>query len=83
VIIQEQYKFSNLDEMTEFCKYINLINQVDITAMVGKNQEVDAKSFVGLLALGLSNVITFHITGIENNVSKVKKWFEIHMEDVK
>lgn len=73
-----KYRFKNLNEATEFCKYINLINHVEIVASIGKNQEVDAKSLIGLLSLSLDNTITFHVIGDNSGITKVMKWFEIH-----
>lgn len=76
------YKFRNLDEATEFCKYINLINLVEVTASIGKNQEVDAKSLLGLLSLNLENAITFYMIGSENDINKVIRWFNVHKSDI-
>lgn len=72
-----QYKFSDLKELVEFCEYITPLN-VEVTAYIGKNQSVDAKSILGLTAFDISNQIDFYIFGEESDVEKVKYWIDLH-----
>lgn len=72
-----QYKFLDLKELVGFCEYITPLN-VEVTAYIGKNQSVDAKSILGLTAFDISNQIDFYIFGEESDVEKIKYWIDLH-----
>ena len=72
-----QYKFKNLKEVVEFCEFINH-RDVEVTAYIGKNQSVDAKSILGLSSFDISKQIDFYAYGDGIALKDIKFWIELH-----
>ena len=60
-----QYKFYDLKELVEFCEFITPLD-VEITAYIGKNQSVDAKSILGLMSLDYSKPVKIVVEDEDN-----------------
>lgn len=72
-----QYKFYDLKELVEFCEFITPLD-VEITAYIGKNQSVDAKSILGMTAFDITNEVGFYVYGNESDIYKIKYWIDLH-----
>ena len=66
-----QYKFYDLKELVEFCEFITPLD-VEITAYIGKNQSVDAKSILGICSMDTSEGchVKIHALSTDSQVEK-------------